>query len=135
MEFGQVVVDPSLRSASVRETPLDLTRTEFDLLRAMMSQQRRVIPRRELLEAGWGACPPSDHVLDVHLSRLRRKVLRAGGPKIGVPVPGVGYRVGSPSTPAHEAATSRATSATVTALPQRPTALGPSLADAHAARA
>lgn len=136
VEFGPVLVDPSLRAASVRETPIDLTRTEFDLLHAMMAQQRRVIPRRELLEAGWGGCPPSDHVLDVHLSRLRRKVLRAGGPKIGVPVPGVGYRVGSPATPDREAVTPRTTSATVTALPRsRPEDLGPVLEEPHAAQA
>ena len=135
VEFGSVLVDPTQRAASVRETPIELTRTEFDLLHAMMSQQRRVIPRRELLEAGWGACPPSDHVLDVHLSRLRRKVLLAGGPKIGVPVPGFGYRVGSSPTADHEAATPRTTTATVTTLPQRPAALGPSLAEPQAAPA
>jgi DNA-binding response OmpR family regulator len=77
---------------------VDLTRIEFDLLHALVTQQRRVVPRGELLEVGWDGCPPSDHVLDVHLSRLRRKVLQAGGPKIGVPVPGVGYRVGCPAT-------------------------------------
>jgi DNA-binding response OmpR family regulator len=96
VEFGTLSVDPSLRVASVDGIPIALTRTEFDLLHALVTSQRRVIPRRELLEVGWGGCPPSDHVLDVHLSRLRRKVLQAGGPRIGVPVPGVGYRVGSP---------------------------------------
>ena len=133
VEFGPVVVDPANRAASVRETPIELTRTEFDLLHAMMTQQRRVIPRRELLEAGWGGRPPSDHVLDVHLSRLRRKVLRAGGPKIGVPVQGVGYRVGTTPDPA--ATTPRTTTATVTALPRRPAALEPGLEEPHAAQA
>ena len=57
-----------------------------------------MLSRRELLEVGWGGCPPSDHGAHVHLSRLRRKVIKAGGPRIGVPVPGVGYRVGSADT-------------------------------------
>lgn len=93
--FGSLQVDASLRAATVNGRPVALTRTEFDLLHALVTQQKRVLSRRELLEVGWGGCPPSDHVLDVHLSRLRRKVIKAGGPRIGVPVPGVGYRVGS----------------------------------------
>ena len=99
VEFGTLTVDPSQRAATVRGTPVALTRTEFDLLHALVAGQRRVISRGELLEAGWSGCAPSDHVLDVHLSRLRRKILQAGGPKIGVPVPGVGYRVGSSALP------------------------------------
>ena len=98
--FGTLSVDPSLRVASVDDIPIALTRIEFDLLHALVTGQRRVIARRELLEVGWGGCPPSDHVLDVHLSRLRRKVLQAGGPRIGIPVPGVGYRVGCPDAAA-----------------------------------
>lgn len=100
--FGTLVVDPLLREATVHGDPVALTRIEFDLLHTMVTQQRRVVPRRELLEVGWGECPPCDHALDVHLSRLRRKVLQAGGPRIGVPVPGVGYRVGSPDTSRQE---------------------------------
>jgi len=102
VEFGALRIDPSMRAVTVDGAPVELTRTEFDLLHALVAQQRRVIPRRELLEIGWQGCPPNDHVLDVHLSRLRRKVLQAGGPRIGVPVPGVGYRIGSPAAPALE---------------------------------
>jgi DNA-binding response OmpR family regulator len=92
--FGDLRLDPLMRTATVHGEPVALTRIEFDLLLALVAQQRRVIPRRELLEIGWPGYPPTGHVLDVHLSRLRRKLLSAGGPKIAEPVPGVGYRVG-----------------------------------------
>jgi len=100
VELGALSIDPSMRAVTVHGTPVELTPSEFDLLHAFVAQQRRVVPRRELLEIGGQGCPPNDEVLDVHLSRLRLKLLQAGGPGVGVPVPGVGYQVGSPSAPA-----------------------------------
>jgi DNA-binding response OmpR family regulator len=96
--FGALELDPELRTVEVNGVPLTLTRIEFDLLHALITHQRRVVPRWELLATGWES-PPTGHVLDVHMSRLRRKVLDAGGPKVGEPVPGVGYRAGSPDRP------------------------------------
>lgn len=94
MTFGCLRVDPRLRTATVRGEPVDLTRTEFDIVATLLANQRRVVSRHELLQSAWGACPAHDHALDVHMSRLRSKVLAAGGPKLGEPVAGVGYRVG-----------------------------------------
>jgi DNA-binding response OmpR family regulator len=94
LEFGGLQLDPHLRTATVWGTAVALTRIEFDLLRALLGEQRRIIPRRELLEVAWGGHERRDHVLDVHMSRLRTKIMRAGGPKVGEPVPGIGYRVG-----------------------------------------
>lgn len=94
MTFGCLRVDPRLRTATVQGRPVELTRTEFDLLEALVANQRRVVPRHELLDRVWGGCQNHEHVLDVHMSRMRSKILAAGGPKLGDPVPGVGYRVG-----------------------------------------
>jgi DNA-binding response OmpR family regulator len=102
MTFGCLRVDPRLRTVSVRGEPVELTRTEFDLVNTLVANRRRVVPRHELLEAAWGDCPTHDHVLDVHMSRLRSKVLAAGGPKLGEAVPGVGYRVGHFTCPPGE---------------------------------
>lgn len=97
--FGCLKLDPRLRTATVRGEPVPLTRTEFDLATALVANQRRVVSRHELLEQVWGGCQTHEHVIDVHLSRLRAKVLAAGGPKLGEPVPSVGYRVGHPTCP------------------------------------
>lgn len=94
LTFGCLRLDPRLRTVTVGGRPVELTRTEFDIAATLLANQRRVVARHELLEAAWGICPAHDHVLDVHMSRLRAKVLAAGGPKLGDPVAGVGYRVG-----------------------------------------
>lgn len=102
MTFGCLRVDPQLRTATVREEPVDLTRTEFEIVATLVANQRRVVTRHELLEVAWGGCQSHEHVLDVHLSRLRAKILAAGGPRLGDPVPGVGYRVGHVTCPPTE---------------------------------
>jgi DNA-binding response OmpR family regulator len=99
LTFGCMRLDPRLRTVTVGGRPVDLTRTEFDIAACLLANQRRVVARHELLETVWGVCPTHDHVLDVHMSRMRAKVLEAGGPKLGEPVPGVGYRVGRTTCP------------------------------------
>jgi DNA-binding response OmpR family regulator len=93
-EAGPLTVDTETRVATVDETELDLTRTEFDLLVMLMDNPRRVVNRQALLEGVWGSWYGDDHVVEVHMSRLRTKVKAAGGPRIGVAVRGVGYKLG-----------------------------------------
>jgi DNA-binding response OmpR family regulator len=96
-EVGPFRLDPDTRQASVLGNDLDLTRIEFDLLGILLEQPTRVVPRDELVTRVWGSWFGDDHVVEVHLSRLRAKVCRAGGPRIGVAVRGVGYRLGLPT--------------------------------------
>jgi DNA-binding response OmpR family regulator len=92
--FGCLRIDPLLRTATVRGRPISLTPIEFDIIEILIENRRRVVPRGEIVERVWGGADMPDHVLDVHLSRLRTKVLSMGGPLMGEPVRGVGYRVG-----------------------------------------
>lgn len=91
--LGQVDIDVALREVTVDGAPVALTRTEFDLLVALAENPARVVPRTELLERVWREWPEDSHVLDVHLSRLRRKIRVAGGPPIAHRVVGAGYRI------------------------------------------
>lgn len=91
---GNLSVDLESREARVQDTTLDLTRTEFDLLAALLENPKRVVPRRELVERVWGDWYGDDHMIEVHMSRMRSKVAKAGGPKVGVAVRGVGYKAG-----------------------------------------
>jgi DNA-binding response OmpR family regulator len=81
------------RVAMVGEKILELTRTEFELLAILMHNKHRVIHRQELLDRVWGTWFGDDHLLEVHISRLRRKIELHGGPRIAVAVRGVGYRL------------------------------------------
>jgi len=92
-EFGALRIDPGAREVTVAGQPVELSRTEFDLLDALAAQPRVTLSRRQLLEAVWGAdWFGDDHVIDVHLSNLRRKLGDAAYVKT---VRGFGYRIGA----------------------------------------
>ncbi len=92
-EIGDLRIDLDAREVSVEETDVSLTRIEFDLLAALSSKPQMVFSRGLLLETVWG---PSwfgdDHVVDVHLANLRKKIDRNGVKHIKT-VRGVGYRM------------------------------------------
>jgi DNA-binding response OmpR family regulator len=100
LESDGVALDADGRTVTVHGAPLDTTKTEFDVLQVLMENPRRVVPRGEIVERVWGPWFGDDHVLEVHISRLRTKVLKAGGPRIAVAVRGVGYRLSSGNAPA-----------------------------------
>jgi DNA-binding response OmpR family regulator len=72
---------------------VSVTRTEFNLLAAMVAAPRRVLSRGHLLDAiSRGTDSPSDRTVDVTVSRLRRKIEKnPKSPEIIVTVPGLGY--------------------------------------------
>lgn len=88
-----LTIDTRARTVTVNEVSIDLTRIEFDLLVCLARVPERVRTRDEITSEVWGTWYGSDEHLDVHMSRLRRKVLDAGGPRIGQSVRGVGYRL------------------------------------------
>lgn len=99
LRAASLLVDLDARTLHIDDAPVELTRTEFDLLAQLMAQPRRVHMRGDLVHAVWGA-HVSDHLLETHMSRLRKKVRSAGGPEIGTAVRGVGYRLGIAATAA-----------------------------------
>jgi two-component system catabolic regulation response regulator CreB len=87
--------DRTTRRAHYRDTPLELTRVEFDLLAEMAATPERVFARSELIDRIWGSgFAITDRTIDSHVKSLRRKVAAAGGPpQLIETVRGVGYRV------------------------------------------
>ena len=73
---------------------LDLTKIEFDLLTKLASEPRRVFARQQLLDAVWGSdWYGDDHVVDVHMGNLRKKLGESGSnPRFIHTVRGVGFR-------------------------------------------
>lgn len=94
--FGDLLVDPGAREASVAGEPLDLTRTEFDVLATLSARPRLAFSRAQLLEQVWGSHWYGDeHVVDVHIANLRRKLHDdPRAPRFVRTVRGVGYRMG-----------------------------------------
>ncbi len=91
------LVDTIAHRASLDGTPLDLTRTEFDLLATMAARPRAAFTRRQLIDAVWGPEWYGDeHVVDVHVGHLRRKLGDdATNPTYIRTVRGVGYGMAS----------------------------------------
>ena len=92
--FGELVVDPGSRTVSVDGEETGLTALEFDLLRVLSSRPGFVFSRSRLLERVWGVdYYGSDHVVDVHVANLRRKIeADPSDPRYVQTVRGVGYR-------------------------------------------
>ena len=92
---GALEVDVEAREVKVAGSPVELTRIEFDLLSALSERPRAALTREQLLERVWGPhWFGDDHVVDVHVSKLRQKLGDdARAPRYVRTVRGVGYRL------------------------------------------
>lgn len=92
---GRLRIDAERREVSAGSRPVDLTRTEFDLLAALASRAGRVWRRRELVGRVRGhAVEAYERTIDVHVKNLRRKLNDTPPWALVVTVPGVGYKLG-----------------------------------------
>ncbi len=90
LAFRHVRIDLDARQVTVDDQPIDLTASEFDLLRVLAENRGRVLSREQLLERVWGGSYYGEmRVVDVHLGHVRQKL---GNPDFIVTVRGVGYR-------------------------------------------
>jgi len=91
---GELVIDVPRRTISLRGAPVTLTAIEFDLLAALAEDPGLVFSRQRLLDRVWGMdYVGDDHVVDVHLGNVRRKLGDdATSPTFVETVRGVGYR-------------------------------------------
>ena len=94
LDLGELAIDQPTRTVTVRGEPVTLTAIEFDLLVTLAQEPGVVFGRQRLLDRVWGMDYVGDeHVVDVHLGNLRRKLgddaLR---PRFIETVRGAGYR-------------------------------------------
>ncbi|MFZ9629956.1 MAG: response regulator transcription factor [Ilumatobacteraceae bacterium] len=90
--FGDVTIDLRSRECHVDGSPVELTRIEFDLLATLSDDPRAVFTRRQLLDRVWGdGWVGDDHVVDVHIANLRKKIDHSGDQSAIRTVRGVGY--------------------------------------------
>jgi two-component system, OmpR family, response regulator len=88
-----IVVDIGARGVTVDGAAVELTGLEFDLLVALVRRAGRVVPRSALLsEAGRDDVQVSERTVDVHVSKLRKKLGDEGQKRIRT-VRGIGYVV------------------------------------------
>jgi two-component system, OmpR family, response regulator RegX3 len=94
IEAGVVAVDLIRHVATVRGEPVNLTRSEFQLLRLLVGRPGEVFRRAQIMEELWQTEFDGDErACDVHISNLRQKVERdPQKPELIVTVRGVGYK-------------------------------------------
>jgi len=101
------LVVPS-REVSRDGHPIELTRTEFELLELLMLHPRQVLTRTQILHEVWGYdFDPGSNTLEVYIGYLRRKTEEHGGPRLIHTIRGVGYvlRMATPDRPSRAGAT------------------------------
>jgi two-component system OmpR family response regulator len=88
-ECGDLVVDEGTHSVTRAGSPVLLTATEFKMLGVLVRNRLRVVHKGQLLSQVWGY-EADDHLLDVHMCSLRRK-LEVHGPRLIHTIRGTGY--------------------------------------------
>ena len=92
--FGDLVVFPDAHRVVVDGVDVTLTRIEFAILDVLTEHPGRVLSRDKLRERVWGAdWFTGDHVVDVHMANLRRKIDSPEGPSRILTIRGVGFRM------------------------------------------
>ncbi|UNX55356.1 response regulator transcription factor [Georgenia sp. TF02-10] len=102
LRHGPLTVDTAARLVDLDGAPVHLTRSEFDLLAALVAEPSRVLRKGELVRHVWGeeyatgleVTAADLRSLEVHVANLRRKLGEdASQPRFIETVRGVGYRL------------------------------------------
>ncbi|MGN0064904.1 MAG: response regulator transcription factor [Nocardioides sp.] len=103
-----LTLDAASRTVAVDEVPVDLTRTEFDVLESLLRSGRRVRSKADLVLAARGeddagyVTDSDKRAVEVHVANLRRKLGEsASSPRFVETVRGVGYRMAEATTELH----------------------------------
>ncbi|MDP2037817.1 MAG: response regulator transcription factor, partial [Ignavibacteria bacterium] len=74
-EFGNVTLDFAAFKAFKNKKPIDLTSTEYSLMKVLIKHRNEVVPREKILNEVWGFdAYPSSRTVDNHILNLRQKL-------------------------------------------------------------
>lgn len=91
--WDDLLIDEAQHEVTLHGQPVELTAREFALLLELARHPGRVFTRPQLLERVWGDAYYDEHVVDVHIGNLRKKLeADPAHPQYLETVRGVGYR-------------------------------------------
>lgn len=97
LQVDDLVLDEDSRQVWRADEPVELTRTEFELLRFLMVNARRVMSKSQILDRVWKYdFGGQANIVELYIGYLRRKVDRGREPLIHT-VRGVGYVIRAPA--------------------------------------
>jgi two-component system, OmpR family, response regulator len=95
IQLGNLSLDEDTYEVRRGETPIELTATEFELLRFMMRNPRRVLSKSQILDRVWRYdFGGKSSIVELYISYLRKKI-DSLGPRMIHTVHGVGYMIKS----------------------------------------
>jgi DNA-binding response OmpR family regulator len=93
IEVEQTRINAADRSATFDDHPLQLTSAEFNVLQVLVGSAGAVVSKESLSQEALGrALSAYDRSIDVHISKIRKKLTALGGENLIVSVRGSGYQ-------------------------------------------
>jgi len=94
LEAGHIMICPAQRSATFGGVDLQLTSAEFNVLHVLITHAGTVVSKERLSQDAMGrALSAYDRSIDVHISKVRKKLAAQGGDDLIVSVRGSGYQL------------------------------------------
>lgn len=95
LRAGDLSLDRIHRRVVQGDREIDLTAREFELLDYLMKHQGEVVTREMIARDVWREPPGTmTNVIDVYINYVRKKLERAGHPRMIHTIRGIGYRFG-----------------------------------------
>lgn len=97
LRFDDLSLDTGTRRAQRGPREIDLTSTEYEVLRQFLLHPRRVLPKHFIMERVWGYdVEGSSNILEVYVKQLRQKLEAGGEPRVLHTFRGAGYVLREP---------------------------------------
>ena len=97
LRFEDLALDTGTRRAQRGRRAIDLTATEYELLRQFLLHPRRVVAKHTLMERVWGfEVEGSSNIVEVYVKQLRQKLEAKGEPRLIHTSRGAGYVLREP---------------------------------------
>ncbi len=95
IRYKDLQINPETREAKVGDELIPLSKHEFDILKLMMENPKRVFTKNNIYETVWGSeFISDDNTISVHISRIRAKLAKARpGEEYIQTVWGIGFKM------------------------------------------
>ena len=97
LRFADLALDTGMKRASRGPRDIELTSTEYEVLRQFLLHPKRVLPKHMIMDRVWGYdVEGSSNVLEVYVKQLRQKLEAGGEPRLIHTFRGAGYILRDP---------------------------------------
>ena len=93
--FNEIQINPSSKSVTVNDKPIELTKKEYNLLLYFITNKNKVLTKESIAEHLWGddiEMSDSYDFIYTHMGNLRKKIKKLGGPDYLKTMYGLGYK-------------------------------------------